>query len=288
MVDLHTHSTASDGTYRPAELVRLAESEGLYALALTDHDTVEGLSEALSAAREAGLRFVPGVEISVKFEGSGHCHILGYFVDPKNENLRRTLSLLQQARSERNARMVEKLQALGVEITLEEVAARAGGGEIGRPHFAALLVEKGVVRSPEEAFERYLRKGAPAYVPKARLSPEEAFSAIRAAGGIAVLAHPVHLRLSPEELTRYVARLKEFGLSGIEAYYTDHSPEFTALCLDLSRRFDLVPTGGSDFHGRNKPDIKLGRGLGNLRVPDECYDRLYARWEKERAALSLA
>ncbi|HFC97174.1 MAG TPA: PHP domain-containing protein [Thermosulfurimonas dismutans] len=286
MVDLHTHSTASDGTYRPAELVRLAQGEGLYALALTDHDTVEGLSEALSAAKEAGLRFVPGVEISVRFEGSGHCHILGYFVDPENEVLRRTLSLLQRAREERNAKMVEKLQALGVEITLEEVAARAGGGEIGRPHFAALLVEKGVVRSPEEAFEKYLRKGAPAYVPKARLSPEEAFSAIRAGGGIAVLAHPVHLRLSPEELTRYVARLKELGLSGIEAYYTDHSPEFTALCLELARRFELVPTGGSDFHGRNKPDIKLGRGLGNLRVPDECYDRLYARWERERTALS--
>ncbi len=279
MIDLHTHSTASDGTYSPSELVALAREVGLYALALTDHDTVEGLAEASAAAERLGVRLVPGVEISVKFEGPGHCHILGYFVDPASRVLRETLALLKKARSERNLRMVEKLQALGVEITLEEVVARAGGGEVGRPHFAPLLVEKGVVRSPEEAFERYLKKGAPAYVPKARLSPEEAFSAIFEAGGLPVLAHPVHLRLPPEELSGYVARLKAFGLSGIEAYYTDHTPEFTAFCLELARRYNLVPTGGSDFHGRNKPDIKLGRGFGNLRVPDECYHELLARWQ---------
>jgi len=278
MIDLHTHSTASDGTYSPAELVRLAVKEGLSALALTDHDTVEGLAEARTEAERLGLAFVPGVEISVRFAGPGHCHILGYFVDPASENLRETLGLLQRARAERNRKMVEKLRALGIEITLEELESKAGGGEIGRPHFAALLVEKGVVRRVEEAFEKYLRKGAPAYVPKARLTEEEAFSAIRAAGGLPVLAHPVHLGLSPEELAAYVSRLREMGLAGIEAYYTDHSPEFTALCLDLARRFDLVVTGGSDFHGRNKPDIKLGRGFGNLRVPDECYRSLLSRW----------
>ena len=282
MIDLHTHSTASDGTYSPAELVRLARETGLFALALTDHDTVEGLPQALAAAEEHGIRFVPGVEISVRFEGPGHCHILGYFVDPHSSSLRETLGLLQKARRERNRLMVERLQALGVDLTLEEVAARAGGGEIGRPHFAALLVEKGVVRSVEEAFERYLRKGAPAYVPKARLAPEEAFSAIRTAGGLPVLAHPVHLKLSAEELTRYVAGLKEMGLEGLEAYYTDHSREFTTLCLELARRYDLVPTGGSDFHGHNKPDIKLGRGFGNLSVPDECYRRLRERWEHQK------
>ncbi len=280
MIDLHTHSTASDGTYSPSELVALAKEAGLYALALTDHDTVEGLPEAQAAAERLGVLLVPGVEISVKFEGAGHCHILGYFVDPASKPLRQTLALLKQARAERNLRMVEKLQALGVDITLEEVVARAGGGEVGRPHFANLLVEKGVVRSVEEAFERYLKKGAPAYVPKARLSPEEAFSAIREAGGLPVLAHPIHLRLSPEELARYVAKLKELGLEGLEAYYTDHPSEFTALCLELAQRYDLVPTGGSDFHGHNKPDIKLGRGFGNLVVPDECYDKLRARWQE--------
>ncbi|QJA06347.1 PHP domain-containing protein [Thermosulfurimonas marina] len=284
MIDLHTHSTASDGTYSPAELVHLAVQEGLSALALTDHDTVEGLFEAQAEAQGLGLAFVPGVEISVRFEGPGHCHVLGYFVDPESEGLRETLALLQQARSERNLRMVEKLQALGIEITLEELKERAGGGEIGRPHFAALLVEKGVVRKVEEAFERYLKKGAPAYVPKARLTEEEAFSAIRAAGGLPVLAHPWHLHLSPEALARYVARLKDLGLAGIEAYYTDHTPEFTSLCLELARRFDLVATGGSDFHGHNKPDIKLGRGFGNLRVPEECYRRLRERWESRGGA----
>jgi len=282
MIDLHTHSTASDGTYSPAELVRLAVREGLKALALTDHDTVEGLAEAEAEAERQGLAFVPGVEISVRFKGPGHCHILGYFVDPEVRDFRRTLKLLQQARAERNRKMVEKLRDLGIEITLEEVKGKAGGGEIGRPHFAALLVEKGVVRRVEEAFEKYLKKGAPAYVPKARLSEEEAFSAIRCARGLAVLAHPWHLRLSPEDLAEYVAELKDKGLAGIEAYYTDHSPEFTAFCLDLARRLDLVVTGGSDFHGRNKPDIRLGRGLGNLRVPEECYHRLRERWEAQK------
>ncbi len=281
MIDLHTHSTASDGTYSPKDLVSLAVDIGLKALALTDHDTVEGLAEAARAAEELGLPFVPGVEISVRFEGAGHCHILGYFVDPASESLKKTLSLLQEARAERNRRMVEKLQALGVEITLAELEEKAGGGEVGRPHLAALLVEKGVVRTVEEAFEKFLKKGAPAYVPKARLSPEEAFSAIQAAGGLAVLAHPVHLKLSPSELADYVARLKDMGLAGLEAYYTDHSPEFTSFCLDLARRFDLVPTGGSDFHGHNKPDIKLGRGFGNLRVPEECYHRLLERWQQK-------
>lgn len=278
MIDLHTHSTASDGTYSPAELVRLAKEVGLSALALTDHDTVEGLKEALAEARELGMTFVPGVEISVKFEGPGHCHILGYFVDPDSSVLTETLDLLQKARGERNRKMVARLQALGVDITLEELEELAEG-EIGRPHFATLLVKKGVVKSVEEAFERYLRKGAPAYVPKARLTAEEAFSAIKSAGGLVVLAHPIHLRLSPEDLDRYVAELKTLGLDGIEAYYTEHSREFTALCLEMAGRYDLVPTGGSDFHGHNKPDIKLGRGFGNLRVPDECYERLRRRWE---------
>ncbi|HIE33466.1 MAG TPA: PHP domain-containing protein [Thermodesulfobacteriaceae bacterium] len=278
MIDLHTHSTASDGTYSPAELVQLAKEVSLSALALTDHDTVEGLGEAMAAARELGVPFVPGVEISVKFDGPGHCHILGYFVDADSPVLRETLGLLQKAREERNRKMVAKLQSLGVDITLEELEDQAKG-EIGRPHFAALLVKKGVVKSVGEAFEKYLKKGAPAYVPKARLTAEEAFSAIKAAGGLAVLAHPIHLKLSPEELVRYVEELKAFGLDGIEAYYTDHTKEFTTLCLEIARRYDLVPTGGSDFHGHNKPDIKLGRGFGNLCVPDECYERLRRRWE---------
>jgi len=282
MVDLHTHSTASDGTYSPAELVKLAKDIGLSALALTDHDTVEGLGEALAAARKLGLPFVPGVEISVKFEGPGHCHILGYFVEADSPVLRETLDLLQRAREERNLKMVEKLRSLGVDISLKELEEEAKG-EIGRPHFAALLVRKGVVKSVEEAFEKYLKKGAPAYVPKARLTAEEAFSAIQAAGGLAVLAHPIHLKLSPEELVRYVEKLKALGLEGIEAYYTDHSKEFTALCLEIARRYDLVPTGGSDFHGHNKPDIKLGRGFGDLFVPEECYQSLRRRWEARRA-----
>ncbi len=276
MVDLHTHSTASDGTFSPKELVRLAKATGLFALALTDHDTVDGLREAEEEARVQGLNFVPGVEISVKFDGPGHCHILGYFVDKNSGILNETLAVLKDARKRRNETMVKKLRDLGVEITLEELEKVAGGGEIGRPHVARLLVEKGVVKSVEEAFERFLKKGAAAYVPKARLSPQEAFHAIKKAGGLCVLAHPVHLKLSPKELANYISSLKSLGLDGIEAYYTDHSPEFTQLCLELAKRHGLLVTGGSDFHGHNKPHIKLGKGLGNLSVPDTCYKELLA------------
>ncbi len=281
MIDLHVHSTASDGTYTPRELVELAQKEGLKALALTDHDTLEGLAEAQKAAQEIRLPLVPGVEISVKFEGPGHCHILGYFIDSETPELKEALELLQKAREERNQKMVQKLQALGIDITLEELASETSG-EIGRPHIAALLVRKGVVKHVDQAFEKYLKKGAPAYVPKARLTPEEAFAVIRKAQGLPVLAHPIHLKLSPEELARYLARLKELGLVGIEAYYTDHPPSFVSLCLDLARRFDLLVTGGSDFHGRNKPHIKLGRGKGNLCVPESCYWALLERWQRQK------
>ncbi|MCS7150492.1 MAG: PHP domain-containing protein, partial [Caldimicrobium sp.] len=170
MVDLHTHSNASDGTFSPRELIYLAKREGLKALALTDHDTVKGLEEAYETAKEEELPFLCGVEISVKFDGPGHFHLLGYFLTPKLEILDTMLKRLQEARKERNFKMIEKLKALGIDITFEELQSIAQG-EIGRPHFAKLLLDKGVVRNLEEAFERYLKKGAPAYVPKALLTP---------------------------------------------------------------------------------------------------------------------
>lgn len=273
MVDLHTHSTASDGTFTPKELILLAKKEGLKGLALTDHDTVSGLKEAYETAKEVDLPFLCGVEISVKFEGSGHFHMLGYFLKPEIPEIDETLQTLQKARAERNRRMIEKLQNLGIDITLEELKTLAEG-EIGRPHIANLLVKKGVVRSFEEAFERFLRKGALAYVPKALLTPQEAIEKILEASGVPVLAHPFTLKLDPPELKRYVSTLKDLGLMGIEVYYTEHSKEFTNFLLDLVKRLDLLATGGSDFHGKNKPDIKLGKGLGNLSVPIECFRNL--------------
>lgn len=273
MVDLHTHSTASDGTFRPSELVYLAKKEGLKALALTDHDTTAGLKEAYEVSLEEGLPFLCGIEISVKFDGPGHFHLLGYFMSPELTPLEETLRALQDARKRRNELMIEKLRALGVEITLSELEEIAQG-EIGRPHFARLLVEKGYVKTPDEAFEKYLRKGAPAYVPKALLTPDEAISSIYKAGGIPVLAHPVTLKLNRKELSHYLEELKELGIRGIEVYYSEHTGEFTSFLLSEVKRLGLIPTGGSDFHGANKPDIKLGRGFGNLRVPEECFQSL--------------
>lgn len=279
MIDLHTHSTASDGTFSPSELIHLAKREGLKALALTDHDTTKGLPEAYEAAREEGIPFLCGVEISVKFNGTGHFHLLGYFLSPELPPLEETLKALQEARKRRNELMIEKLRALGVEITLTELEEIAKG-EIGRPHFARLLVEKGYVRTPDEAFEKYLRKGAPAYVPKALLEPKEAIERILQAKGIPVLAHPITLKLTPTELSNYLRELKELGLRGVEAYYSEHNRDFTNFLLNETQRLGLLLTGGSDFHGANKPDIRLGRGFGNLRVPDECFVNLKQALER--------
>ncbi|WP_028840949.1 PHP domain-containing protein [Thermodesulfobacterium hveragerdense] len=279
MVDLHTHSTASDGTFTPKELIILAKKEGLQALALTDHDTTQGLKEAYLTAKEVDLPFLCGVEISVKFEGPGHFHLLGYFLKPDIPEIQSTLEVLQKARDTRNQKMIEKLQQAGIEITLEELEEIAQG-EIGRPHIANLLVKKGVVKTFEEAFQKYLKKGALAYVPKALLSPEEAINQIKQAKGVPVLAHPFTLKLSYADLYKYLSLLKDIGLMGVEAYYTEHNQDFTRFLLETAQKLDLIVTGGSDFHGANKPDIKLGKGLNNLSVPLSCYKNLKNLLEK--------
>ncbi|PMP64393.1 MAG: phosphoesterase [Caldimicrobium thiodismutans] len=279
MIDLHTHSTASDGTLTPRELVLLAKKEGLKALALTDHDTVDGLKEAYETAKEVNLPFLCGVEISIKFDGPGHFHLLGYFLTPEIKTLDETLSELKKARKRRNESMIEKLRSLGIEITMEELSAIAQG-EIGRPHFARLLLEKGVVKSMEEAFEKYLKKGAPAYVPKALLTPDEGIRRILESKGVPVLAHPVTLKLDEKALKEYLEKLKELGLRGVEVYYSEHNKHFTNFLLSQASRLGLLVTGGSDFHGANKPDIKLGRGFGNLQVPYECFVKLKEALEK--------
>ena len=273
MIDLHTHSTASDGTFSPEELVYLAKKEKLQALALTDHDTIDGLKPAYKTAKEVDLSFLCGVEISIKFEGPGHFHLLGYFLEPEIPKINETLLKLKKAREERNKKMIEKLNNLGIKITLEELKEIAQG-EIGRPHMANLLVKKGVVKSFEEAFQKYLKKGAPAYVPKALLSPEEAIKLILEAKGIPVLAHPVTLKLNLLDLKNYLKKLRDFGLIGVEVFYPEHTIDFTKFLIECAKELGLLLTGGSDFHGENKPDIKLGKGLNNLNVPFECYKNL--------------
>jgi len=279
LIDLHTHSTASDGTFFPEELVYLAKKEKLQALALTDHDTIDGLKSAYQTAKEVNLPFLCGVEISVKFEGPGHFHLLGYFLKPEIPEINETLQRLKIAREERNKKMIEKLNVLGIKITLDELKEIAQG-EIGRPHMAILLVKKGVVNSFEEAFEKYLKKGALAYVPKALLSPEEAIKLILQAKGAPVLAHPITLKLDYLKLKNYLKSLKDAGLIGIEAFYPEHSPELTKFLIDCAKELNFLITGGSDFHGKNKPDIKLGKGLNNLNVPFKCYENLKNYLEK--------
>ncbi len=279
IVDLHTHSTASDGTLSPEELISMAQKVGLAAVALTDHDTIGGLAEAEVAARALGVEFIPGVELSALYEG-GTFHILGYFIDYQSSYLRERLEYLQRARAERNPKIIRKLQELGIDITMEEVEAIAGG-QIGRPHIARLLVEKRVCANIHEAFERFLKTGAAAYVPKERLSAPEAIDLIHKARGLAVLAHPVTLNISrPEALKAFVANLVAQGLDGIESYYSDHDEAFTALCHQIAKDLSLVETGGTDFHGANKPHIKLAFGRGNLRVPYRTVEDLRRLWKK--------
>jgi predicted metal-dependent phosphoesterase TrpH len=276
-VDLHTHSTASDGSFPPEEVIRRARSKNLAAVALTDHDCVDGLPEAGTAARKEGIELIPGLEISAEFS-PGTMHILGLFIDERDAHLAASLARLQAARKERNPKIAEKLRSLGLDVDYEEVVAASGGGQVGRPHFARVLVQKGYVGSFEEAFEKYLRKGAPGYAEKFRFSPREAIEMIHRAGGVASLAHPFTLGLpSREAEADCLTELIGYGLDGIEAYYSRNNPGDTLHYLRLCESRGLIPTGGSDFHGANKPEIEVGTGRGDLAVPVSILDSLRSR-----------
>ena len=277
MIDLHMHSTCSDGTFGPSELVRQVKAAGVTHMALTDHDTVAGLAEAREEAARQGVAFLGGLEISAELQ-PGTMHILGYGFDEGSAHLLERLEYVRRARRERNPKIIANLNGLGFEIRLEEVAAKAGGEVLGRPHFAQVMLDKGYVESTQEAFDKYLAKGKPAYMDKERLSPGESVNVIRSAGGVAVLAHPLQLKArSDEELEALIGGLVDAGLQGMECYYRNHTPEVTRNFLLLAKRFGLIPTGGSDFHGASRPHIHLGTGEGNLKVPMECWDSLVSR-----------
>jgi len=281
-IDLHTHSTASDGSLSPRELVRLAQERGLVAIALTDHDTIEGLPEAVAAGTEFGVEVIPGVEISARHP-LGSMHILGYFLDYESERLAASLAVLQQARADRNPQIVAKLNALGIPLTVERVAAISGGGQVGRPHIARALYEGGYVRSLQEAFDIYLGNRGKAYVSKFRFPPAEALAMIREARGVPVLAHPFTLGLhTPETLGPLLEELKVQGLAGLECYYPEHSPQQEAFYLNAARELGLLITGGSDFHGDNKPEVSLGRSNCQPRL---TYDLVTAMKAWRRKAL---
>jgi|DewCreStandDraft_1066081.scaffolds.fasta_scaffold00011_54 predicted metal-dependent phosphoesterase TrpH len=272
-VDLHAHTTASDGTLRPAELVKLALERGLTVLGITDHDSTEGIAEALQAAAGTPLRIIPGVEINTDVP-AGEVHVLGYFIDTANEALQRQLSLQRSGREARARLMVEKLAALGLHISWERVLELAQGGAIGRPHIAQALVERGYVATPAEAFEKYIGHGGPAYVERTKLTPAEAVALIRQAGGVPVLAHPT---FSPA-YEALVAELVEAGLAGLECYYAGYDQETVVHLLMLAQRHGLIPTGGSDFHGLA---LKEGADLGSVYVPPEVVEQL----DERKAAL---
>ncbi len=265
-VDLHIHTTASDGVMSPSEVVRYAKSKGLQAIAITDHDTIDGVSEGLEEGKKIGLEVIPAIEISVQYD-HGSMHLLGYFIDIDHPLLNEKLRELQKARAERNPKMIEKLNQLGIPITYEEVLRASGGGQVGRPHFAQVLVEKRYVGSFQEAFERYLKKGAPAYVDKFRFTSQEAIKFITEANGVAVLGHPNTLGLNgPIELEQLLMNLIREGLKGIEVYYPEHSPSETVQYKSMAERYGLVITGGTDYHGIEKNGVDIGIGRGDMRL----------------------
>jgi len=278
-VDLHIHTTASDGTLTPDQILSLARELELGAIAITDHDTLDGVMESIRLGIPPSIKFLTGVEISATppppFRCPGSFHILGYGVRPENPLLNQTLFQLQDARKNRNPRIIQRLNQLGLELTLEEVKLIAGDGLLGRPHIARLMVKKGYARSINDAFDNYLGKGKPAYVDKFRIDTRQAIALISGAGGIPVLAHPYLLETESEkELEDLVVMMKAMGLKGLEVYYPDHPPENTAQYAALAQKLGLLMTGGTDFHGSLKPEIQMGVGKGDFFVPYEIFEKL--------------
>jgi predicted metal-dependent phosphoesterase TrpH len=264
---LHVHSTASDGVKSPSEVVRMALTSGLSVLGITDHDTLGGIGEARRAAAGTLLEVIPGVEVNSEGDW-GDLHFLGYYVDPDGAALQSRLETVREGRVVRARRMVDRLKELGMPVDWERVRALAGGHSVGRPHVARALLEQGYVSSVQEAFDRYIANGGPAYVPRIRLSPPEVIGAILEADGLPVIAHPAHSgRAVVEQIPEFVG----FGLRGVEVYYPRHSAADVEMLLDLCRRHGLLATGGSDFHG---PGSGEGAMLGSVCVPVACAARL--------------
>nr|BBH89568.1 PHP-like protein [Thermosporothrix sp. COM3] len=271
-VDLHTHSTASDGLYSPTILLEKAQEAGLHVLALTDHDTTNGLDEAAEAARARDIEFIPGIEINTTV-GKSEIHVLGYYLEYKRPEFQATIKILRDARELRGKRMVELLNENGINISWDRVRELAAGA-VGRPHVAQALVEAGYVQSVAEAFDQYIGSGRIAYVPRYKLSPADAVRLIASANGLPVMAHPVSLP-GLDELRNWLPELCHAGLVGLESYYGDYSDEDVQALLALAKEYNLIPTGGTDFHGPGIHPTPLGARY----VPYESVERL-----KEAAA----
>ena len=273
MIDLHVHSTFSDGSLTPSELVVLANKIPLKAMALTDHDTVDGIDEFLNAAKDTDLFVIPGIELSSALNGKD-VHIVGLFVNHKDKALGEKLITFRNARNTRNAKMITLMREHGFDITQDIVDKRFPDSVITRAHYAVWMVEKGYVKDKNEAFDKYLNPGCPCYLPKKNITPMEAIDTIHDAGGIAIIAHPLLYKLTDSELDNLVRSLKEYGLDGLEAVYSANKWTDESRMRALAKKYDLILSGGSDFHGAAKPTLSLGTGYGDLNVPDEICDEL--------------
>ncbi|GCE18364.1 PHP domain-containing protein [Dictyobacter kobayashii] len=268
-IDLHTHSTASDGIYSPSDLLKQAQQAGLKVLALTDHDSTDGLAEATEAAHELGIELIPGIELNTDVSG-GEIHVLGYYLEYQRPEFQAILKVLRDARVRRGQRMVELLNEQGINISWDRVREIAQGS-VGRPHVAKALMEAGYVQSIGEAFDKYIGKGCHAYVPRYKLSPEDAVRLINSANGLAVMAHPIGLP-GLDKLREWLPDLQRAGMVGLETYYGPYTHKDEQALLSLAKQYNLIPTGGTDFHG---PGIHP-TPLGGRFVPPESVERLKA------------
>lgn len=294
-IDLHTHSTASDGTLTPTEVVQRAADRNLAAIALTDHDTVAGVPEAAAAAKDTSLRLIPGTELSCYYkvpytEGELACikdgrsirqreveiHILGLFIDYENPQFLEELEALKQARYNRNLKMIALFQQDGIPMSMEKLTRKNPDSVVTRAHFARVLIEEGIVKNKEQAFRKYLGPGCKYYLPKPEVTPCHVLSLIHSAGGIAVLAHPLIYKLGYRQIETLIQTLLPLGLDGIEAYHSSNNSYESDRLRSLAIKYRLAISGGSDFHGANKPDIELGRGRGQLQITEHILKQLDA------------
>jgi predicted metal-dependent phosphoesterase TrpH len=283
MIDLHTHSNASDGDLSPIQLVKEAANQGLGAIALTDHDTINGLEDAKNEALKAGIRFVPGIEININWKAPGNVcglgpggefHLLGLGIRTPSQAFLAAITELSRRREARNREILEKMHELSIDATMEEVEAFSGGHSLGRPHFASLLVSRRIVRTREQAFTRYLGMGKPLYAPKEGLEFDKAVAAIRESGGIPVLAHPMSLYVAWGRLPELIQELKNRGLAGIEAWHPAARPRSCRRLEELGKTLGLYVTEGSDFHGSNRPDRRLGFSCGERKIMDSVLEAI--------------
>lgn len=272
-IDLHTHSNKSDGSMSPVELVDEAKKVGLSAIALTDHDTIDGLDEAIKHGNEIGIKVIPGVELSCEYNGKD-VHIVGLFINQHNKEFNSQLRAFVDSRDIRNKKMCQKLTDAGMPVIYEEMVEMYGDSVLTRAHYARYMLEKGYIKSLSEAFERYIGDHSPYYIPREKVTPKQGVELILSAGGIPVLAHPILYKLGKEAMDNLVSSLKEYGLVGIEAIYSTYTSADERYIREIAKRYSLLISGGSDFHGAAKPGLNLGTGYGKLYVPLEVLNKL--------------